>query len=128
MTSYSAPATERPLLEVRDLEKSFGGSYALNGMNLTVAAGEIHGLLGANGSGKSTLIKTLAGYHTADGGTIYVRGEMINSPFSSGEAQSLGLAFVHQDLGLVPTLSALENFLPRLTGRVKTPHVDLLAR
>jgi len=111
LTSYSAPVTEPPLLEVRGLEKSFGGSYALNGMNLTVGAGEIHGLLGANGSGKSTLIKTLAGYHTADGGTIYVRGEMINSPFSSGEAQSLGLAFVHQDLGLVPTLSALENFL-----------------
>jgi ribose transport system ATP-binding protein len=100
-----------PLLEVRDLVKSFGGSYALNQMSLKVDPGEIHGLLGANGSGKSTLIKTLAGYHAADSGEIYVRGRLTSSPLSSAEARSLGLAFVHQDLGLVPSLSALENFL-----------------
>lgn len=99
------------LLEIRGLDKSFGGSHALDDVDLDIQAGEIHGLLGANGSGKSTLIKILAGYHDADAGQISVRGERINLPFASGESQALGLAFVHQDLALVPSLTVLENYL-----------------
>jgi ribose transport system ATP-binding protein len=103
----TAPA----LLEITGLEKSFGGSPVLDGVDLTIRAGEVHGLLGANGSGKSTLIKILAGYHDPDGGAVAVHGESVELPFAPGEAQALGLAFVHQDLGLVPSLSALENYL-----------------
>jgi ribose transport system ATP-binding protein len=99
------------LLQVSDLWKSFGGSQALRGTTLTVGEGEIHGLLGANGSGKSTLIKVLAGYHDADAGSVELHGERVPLPLGAGQPQHLGLAFVHQDLGLVPSVSALENYL-----------------
>jgi len=62
--------TAAPLLEARGLTKSFGGALALDGVDLTVLPGEVHGLLGENGSGKSTLIKILAGYHVPDAGTL----------------------------------------------------------
>ncbi|HEX5401529.1 MAG TPA: sugar ABC transporter ATP-binding protein [Pseudonocardiaceae bacterium] len=100
-----------PLLEVVELAKSFGGAQALAGVTFDVAPGEVHGLLGANGSGKSTLIKILAGYHTPDGGSVAVRGEDVALPLAPGLPRALGLNFVHQDLGLVPSLSVLENFL-----------------
>lgn len=110
-----APAARAPLLRLQGVWKRFGGEVALAGADLTVAAGEVHGLLGANGSGKSTLIKVLAGFHDVDEGTLEVRGEPVSLPLSSGQPQSLGLRFVHQDLGLVPSLSVLENYLlPRL--------------
>lgn len=100
-----------PLLQVTDLRKSFGGSQALRGTTLTVGEGEIHGLLGANGSGKSTLIKVLAGYHDVDAGDVALHGRPVPLPLGAGRPQQLGLAFVHQDLGLVPSVSALENYL-----------------
>ena len=64
-----------PILAVRGLSKSFGGTRALSSVDLDVAAGEIHGLLGQNGSGKSTLIKVLSGFHAPDpGGTVELDG------------------------------------------------------
>jgi ribose transport system ATP-binding protein len=99
------------LLELRGLTKAFGGALALDGADLTVTPGEVHGLLGANGSGKSTLIKVLAGYHDVDAGTLAVDGVPVDLPLGPGVPQQLGLAFVHQDLALVPTLSVLENYL-----------------
>ncbi|MFL5838924.1 MAG: sugar ABC transporter ATP-binding protein [Thermoleophilaceae bacterium] len=92
------------LLTVRDLRKSFGGTEALRGVSLDVRAGEVHGLVGQNGSGKSTLIKILSGYHVADDGEVVAAGEG-------------ALDFVHQDLGLVGTMSALENLR---VGRYET--------
>jgi ribose transport system ATP-binding protein len=92
------------LLSISDLKKSFGGTHALKGVSLDVQAGEIHGLVGQNGSGKSTLIKILSGYHTPDSGEVV-------------RAADGGLDFVHQDLGLVPTMSALENLR---VGRYET--------
>jgi ribose transport system ATP-binding protein len=87
---------------------------ALADAHLEVLPGEVHGLLGENGSGKSTLIKVLAGYHVPDpGGELEVGGHEVRLPLPSGEARRLGLAFVHQDLGLIPSLSVLENL--RLT-------------
>ncbi len=100
---------ERPLLQVRGLTKAFGGALALDGVDLTVLPGEVHGLLGENGSGKSTLIKILAAYHAPDGGELTVNGRAVNLPLSPGEPQDLGLEFVHQDLGLVPSLTVAEN-------------------
>jgi ribose transport system ATP-binding protein len=96
--------TGEPLLTVRDLSKSFGGTHALKGVSLDVRAGEVHGLVGQNGSGKSTLIKILSGYHAPDAGEVAM-------------AADSALDFVHQDLGLVPTMSALENLR---VGRYET--------
>jgi ribose transport system ATP-binding protein len=97
------------LLDVRGLTKAFGGALALDGVDLIVLPGEVHGLLGENGSGKSTLIKILAGYHDPDAGTLSVRGEPIDLPLAPGVYRHLGFEFVHQDLGLVSSLSVAEN-------------------
>lgn len=96
-------------LEARGLSKSFGGTQALDGVDLTVLPGEVHGLLGENGSGKSTLIKILAGFHAPDDGELLISGEPIPLPLATGKFRGLGLSFVHQDLGLVESLSVLEN-------------------
>jgi len=98
-----------PLVEVRGLTKSFGGALALDHVDLTVLPSEIHGLLGENGSGKSTLIKILAGYHEPDAGSLIVNGSDVRLPLRAGEYRDLGFEFVHQDLGLIPTLSVTEN-------------------
>jgi ribose transport system ATP-binding protein len=103
----SAPQPAR--LELRGLTKSFGGTRALRGVDLDVLPGEVHGLLGENGSGKSTLIKILAGFYEPDGGELLVDGEPVRLPLSTGQFRELGMAFVHQDLGLVESLSVLEN-------------------
>ena len=82
--------TAAPLLEARGLTKSFGGALALDGVDLTVLPGEVHGLLGENGSGKSTLIKILAGYHVPDAGTLSVAGHDVRLPLRPGEYRELG--------------------------------------
>ena len=70
----------------------------------------MHALVGENGSGKSTLIRILAGYHAPEqGGTLEVYGRAARLPLRPGEARALGLSFVHQDLGLISSLSVLEN-------------------
>jgi ribose transport system ATP-binding protein len=104
------PAGAEPLLAIRNLSKTFGGVRALDGVDLTVAPGEIHGLLGANGSGKSTLIKVLAGVHAPDpGARLTLKGRDVELPLHAGAFRKLGLSFVHQNLGLIPSLSVLEN-------------------
>ncbi|MCZ6604583.1 MAG: sugar ABC transporter ATP-binding protein [Alphaproteobacteria bacterium] len=92
------------------MSKMFGGAHALDQVDLTVLPGEVHGLLGQNGSGKSTLIKVLAGVHDPEpGASLEIYGHPVKLPLSAGEYRRLGLAFVHQNLGLVPSLSVLEN-------------------
>jgi ribose transport system ATP-binding protein len=98
-----------PRLEVRNLAKSFGGTHALRGVDLAVRPGEVHGLLGENGSGKSTLIKCLAGFHEPDDGELLIDGDAVRLPLAPGRFRELGMSFVHQDLGLVESLSVLEN-------------------
>ncbi|NLT07229.1 MAG: sugar ABC transporter ATP-binding protein [Solirubrobacterales bacterium] len=97
------------VLEIHGLSKTFPGQKALDAVDFDLRPGEVHALIGQNGSGKSTLIKVLAGYHQPDpGATATVAGE----PFTLGSAASAfaaGLRFVHQDLGLVPALGALDN-------------------
>jgi ribose transport system ATP-binding protein len=98
-----------PRLAVRGLSKAFGGTHALRDVDLTVLPAEVHGLLGENGSGKSTLIKILAGYHEPDAGELAIDGAPVHLPLAPGAFRELGMSFVHQDLGLVDTLSVLEN-------------------
>ncbi len=107
----SSPENRVPILSVRGLSKSFGGARALDDVSLTVLPGEVHGLLGENGSGKSTLIKILAGYHAPDDGELGVRGKPVKLPLHPGQFRELGMSFVHQDLGLIPSVSVVENLL-----------------
>jgi ribose transport system ATP-binding protein len=101
---------EPPALSLRHLSKRFGGALALNDVSLDVLPGEVLGLLGQNGSGKSTLIKILSGYHDPEpGGELLIHGASVKLPVPAGTTERLGLAFVHQHLGLVPSLTVLEN-------------------
>lgn len=110
-------------LSLHGVSKTFASRRVLADIELEIARGEIHALVGHNGSGKSTLVKVLAGYHDPDpGGSIHIAGE----PLVAGNAQSsrgTGLRFVHQDLGLVDALSVAENVQlgvpgPRGLGRL----------
>ena len=97
-------ATTVPVLDVRGVTKRFGGTLALDKVNLSVGAGEIHAFLGANGAGKSTLIRILAGVHAGDGGEIYWHGQLMTPGGISKR-----IAIVHQDLGLIDFMSVGEN-------------------
>jgi len=100
------------VLSVRGLSKTFEGQRALSEFDLDVRAGEVHALLGENGSGKSTFVKCLSGYHQPDpGARIEVAGRALPGSYRPEHASSFGLAFVHQDLGLIPTLTVAENLL-----------------
>lgn len=108
-----------PALDISNLSKRFGGATALAEVSLSVAPGEVHGLLGSNGSGKSTLIKVLAGFHAPEpGAEVRLYGKRVPLPVKGPQARDMGLAFVHQNLGLIPTLSVTENlFLGELATR-----------
>ncbi len=97
-------------LRIHALSKTFPGQRALDAVDLEIAAGEIHALVGQNGSGKSTIVKVLAGYHEPDVGAV---AELAGVPFALGSAPAAlaaGLRFVHQDLGLVETMTVSDNF------------------
>ncbi|MCU1493292.1 MAG: transporter related protein [Acidimicrobiaceae bacterium] len=110
-------STKAPFLELRGVQKRYGSVTALRGIDLTVAAGEVVAVVGDNGAGKSTLIKTIAGTHRADGGSILIEGRevRIHSPQS---AAALGVATVYQDLALCENLDVVSNlFLGRELAR-----------
>jgi ABC-type sugar transport system ATPase subunit len=119
-----APA-QRPVLRLEHLSKTFGGTRALRDVSLDIAPGEIHALVGQNGCGKSTLIKTLAGYHQADPGALaWLDGVPFDLSATSG-ARHDSLRFVHQDLGLVTELSAVDNLaLSRGYARTRLRSID----
>ncbi|TXK19100.1 sugar ABC transporter ATP-binding protein [Homoserinibacter sp. GY 40078] len=105
------------LVDVRGVSKSFGGASALDDVSIAIGPNEVHGLLGENGSGKSTLIKVLSGFHEPDAGALVVRGQDVPLPLRPGGFRELGFEFVHQDLGLIPSLSVAENlFLNETAG------------
>jgi simple sugar transport system ATP-binding protein len=105
------------LLQMRGVGKRFPGVVALDGVDFTVRAGEIHALLGENGAGKSTLIKVLTGVYEADAGEIQLAGRTIR-PASPKDAERGGISTVYQEVNLVPSLSIAENIgLGRQPGR-----------
>lgn len=121
-----------PVLELQDIKKSFGGTVALDGVNLSINTAEVHGLIGENGAGKSTLIKTLCGIVKPDSGVIRLAGE-IYAPQTPRDAKANGLQVVHQEFNLLPYLSVAENIfiehLPRNAfGVVKRREMNERAR
>ncbi|MFD0533324.1 ATP-binding cassette domain-containing protein [Actinomadura luteofluorescens] len=96
-----------PVLELTGIAKSFGAVPALVSVDLVVEPGTIVGLLGQNGSGKSTLVKILTGIHRVDAGEIRFHGSVLESPVR--HASRRGIVVIHQDLGLHPRLSVLDN-------------------
>jgi ribose transport system ATP-binding protein len=127
----TARMAEEPLLTMRGIVKQFPGVRALDGVDLDVAAGEVHCLLGQNGAGKSTLIKVLAGAHRPDSGEIVWAGE----PASFGAPQAAdaaGIATIYQELDLVPGLSVAENVVlghePARLGFTRPRDAENLAR
>src|SRR6478752_4500504 len=103
-----ADAAEVPLLELRDIHKSFGAVHALRGASLSLYRGQVTALVGENGAGKSTLVKTLAGLHQQDRGDVLLDGEEVSfrDPLHAREA---GIAVIYQEPTMFPDLTVAEN-------------------
>lgn len=100
-----------PVLTIRGLSKTFVSTRALRDVDFDLRAGEIHALIGQNGCGKSTLIKILAGFHQPDPGVeIRLAGQELDLA-RTADSHDAGFRFVHQDLGLVGSLSTVENLM-----------------
>src|SRR5687768_5443837 len=97
-----------PVLEMAGIRKAFPGVVALDGVDLTLHAGEVHMLLGENGAGKSTLMKILSGAYRKDSGEIRINGSAVDIQ-NPRDALALGVRVIYQELNLVPQLSVAEN-------------------
>jgi ABC-type sugar transport system ATPase subunit len=102
--------TEEVVIKFREVEKWFGATQALDGVDLDIQANEVHAIVGSNGAGKSTLMKTLAGEYKPDHGTLHYLDEDITGMVPL-EIQRRGIQVVHQVLNIVESMSILENIL-----------------
>jgi D-xylose transport system ATP-binding protein len=110
-------SAETPVLELRNITKSFGSVQALSAVDFECRAGEVMALVGDNGAGKSTLIKCIAGTHSADSGQILFEGNEVHI-HGPKDAARLGIEVVYQDLALCDNLDVVQNmFLGRETQR-----------
>jgi len=101
------------LLTLQGIRKSFGAVDVLHGVDLSVEAGEVIGLVGDNGAGKSTLMKTITGIYRADAGSIELDGKDI-LPLDPGQRRELGIEMIYQDLSLAKQQDVAANiFLGR---------------
>ncbi len=107
-SAFAPMAAAGPVLVMDRIGKRFGATVALAGVDLMVAAGEIHALLGQNGAGKSTLMKILSGALAPDEGTIHLGGAPYR-PRDPLAGRHAGIAMIYQELSLVPHLSVAEN-------------------
>src|SRR5690242_12619308 len=127
----STPAARPPRFAMRGIRKAFGATVALDGVDLSVAAGEICGLVGQNGAGKSTLMAILAGALHPDAGTMALGGRPY-APRNPIEARRAGVAMIYQELSLAPHLSVMENILlgaePTRYGLVDRARMRAIAR
>lgn len=116
--------TSEYILDCQGISKSFGGTHALQGVQLQVKPGEVHALLGENGAGKSTLMKIIIGLQKQDEGEIFFEGK----PYSANgpaEAIRAGISMIHQELNPEPYLSIAESiFLKREDTYRKTPFLN----
>src|SRR5438552_1144704 len=96
----------RARIEFRDVGRRFGPVEVLREIDIAIEPGERHAIVGENGAGKSTLMRILCGLLRPSGGGVYVDGREVRS---AADAREFGVALVHQELSLVPTLSIAEN-------------------
>jgi ABC-type sugar transport system ATPase subunit len=106
----NASGTASPRLEVKGVGKTFGGTAALRDVDLSIFAGEMLALVGANGAGKSTLVKIICGAYTSDTGTMTVAGRPVIFK-SVADALAAGIAVAHQQVAIIPSLTAAENIM-----------------
>ncbi len=108
-----------PLVELRDIEVSFGGVHAVQDATVDLHVGEVVGLVGGNGAGKTTLMRTLSGAHPPDSGTILIEGKPVTIS-NPRDAKSVGIETIYQTLALADNIDATGNvFLGReLTSRM----------
>lgn len=116
-----------PVIEVVGLEKSYGSTVALDGLDLTVTPGEVHGFLGPNGAGKTTTIRILLGLLRSNGGTVRLLG---GDPWSDATELHRRLAYVPGDVSLWPNLTGGEaiDLLGRMRGSLDRGRRDELIR
>lgn len=108
-----APRAVQPLLEMRRIEKRFGGVHALKGVDFTLEARRVVALIGENGAGKSTLMKILGGVVAPDAGEILIDGRPV-AIRSAADAIRHGISFIHQELNVLDNLDVAGNvFLGR---------------
>ncbi|MGI9506775.1 MAG: ATP-binding cassette domain-containing protein, partial [Geminicoccaceae bacterium] len=112
-----------PIIELKEICKSFPGVQALSDVCFDVFPGEVHALLGENGAGKSTLIKIISGVYEPDAGSIDIHGESVRfaNPL---DAQSAGIATIYQELLLFPDLTVAENIFMGHPPRNRLGGVD----
>lgn len=103
----TSPDTRRGL-KVSTVVKSYSGTVVLNGVSLTVAPGEVVGLVGHNGAGKSTLMRCISGATRPDAGSVEVDGQSVR-PGETSASIGAGIATVYQELSLLPNLTVAEN-------------------
>ena len=119
------------LLEMKGIEIQFPGVKALDKVDFSLKAGEIHALLGENGAGKSTLIKCLTGVHHMDAGTILFDGKEIR-PTNPQDAFSMGISTVYQEINLCPNLTVAENIFvgrqPMKSGMINWKEINRRAK
>ena len=115
----SVQRTPVPVLEMRGVSKRFGATHALDGVDIALAGGEVHALLGENGAGKSTLIKIMTGLYSADSGEMLMDGEPVDIG-SPADAQRHGVVAIYQEPLIFPDLTVAENIFigHRDRGRV----------
>src|SRR5574341_90983 len=113
-------------LRMQGIRKRFGATIALDGVDLSVASGEILALVGENGAGKSTLMKVLSGAHPPDAGEMWLDGQPYR-PHHPHDARAAGVAMIYQELSLAPHLSVAENIMlgmePLRFGFVRRPEI-----
>ena len=109
---------DRPILEMKNISKSFNGVKVLHDVNFSVNKGEVHALMGGNGAGKSTLMKILTGVYTADKGEILIEGKPVSIK-SYEDAKANKISMIFQEFSLIPTLTVAQNIY--LTRESKTP-------
>lgn len=119
------------VLQLANVSKSFGPVNVIKDVSLSVRRGQVQALLGENGAGKSTLIKMIAGVHAPDSGKILIDGTEVTIA-STNDSEAHGIATIHQELNLVPTLSVAENIMlgrtPKRFGLVNYKHLNAQAQ
>ncbi|MGO1458204.1 MAG: sugar ABC transporter ATP-binding protein [Corynebacterium casei] len=119
------------VLQLANVSKPFGPVNVIKDVSLSVRRGQVQALLGENGAGKSTLIKMIAGVHAPDSGKILIDGTEVTIA-STNDSEAYGIATIHQELNLVPTLSVAENIMlgrtPKRFGLVNYKHLNAQAQ